>query len=161
MMTKNDDGLRARMAALLRTPVPVLRKRYAALGKDPAGVSKDDLVKTLTEQAEPTPAKAPRPRTAAKPARDPRLPAPGTVIEREYKGKTYKVEVLERGFKHDGKEWRSLSAIALAVTGYKAISGTLFFGIAQRKPATPEAAPKTPAKAPRAAKAKRAPRAKK
>lgn len=161
MMTKNDDGLRARMAALLRTPVPVLRKRYAALGKDPAGVSKDDLVKTLTEQAEPAPAKAPRPRTAATPARDPRLPSPGTVLERTFKGKVHKVTVRADGLEYAGKTYRSLTAAAKVATGYASISGTLFFGISHRKGAEPKPATETPApaktaKAPRAPKSKRA-----
>ena len=40
--------------------------------------------------------------------------------------------VLDAGFRHDGKDWRSLTAIARAVTGYPAISGPAWFGIAER-----------------------------
>lgn len=163
MNTKSDDGLRARMATLLKTPVPTLRKRLAATGQDPAGLSRDALVKALASTEAPaaaTTAKAPKAGRKSG-LRDARLPAPGTTIEREYKGKRYKVEVLERGFRHDGKEWRSLTAIAKAVTGYASISGTLFFGISHRKGAEPKPATETPApaktaKAPRAPKSKRA-----
>ena len=55
-------------------------------------------------------------------ARDPRLPATGATLARTYKGKEYRVTVLDAGFRFDGKEWRSLTAIARAVTGYPAIS---------------------------------------
>ena len=82
--------------------------------------------RTATPKAPPP--EAPRP---AKP-RDPRLPAAGTVIEKTYKGKTLKVEVLEVGFRFERKECRSLTAIAMAVTGAKSINGPLFFGIAKR-----------------------------
>ena len=65
-------------------------------------------------------------RTAAAPTatkdRDARLPAPGATLARTYKGKEYRVTVLDAGFRLDGKDWRSLTAIARAVTGYPAIS---------------------------------------
>ena len=81
--------------------------------------------------------KAPQPETPtpAKP-RDPRLPPAGTVIEKTYKGKALQVEVLEVGFRFEKKVWRSLTAIAMAVTGAKSINGPLFFGIAKRTPKT-------------------------
>lgn len=83
-----------------------------------------------------TPAPAPKTApTTAKP-RDPRLPAAGTTIEKTYKGRTLKVEVLEAGFRFDGQDWSSLTAIAMAVTGAKSINGPLFFAIAKRAPKT-------------------------
>ncbi len=48
---------------------------------------------------------------------DDRLPLPGTVITREYKGQTLEVTVLDRGFEHDGETYRTLSAVAKAITG--------------------------------------------
>jgi hypothetical protein len=44
---------------------------------------------------------------------DKRLPMPGTVITREYKGETITVTVLEGGFEYDGNVYRSLSAVAM------------------------------------------------
>jgi hypothetical protein len=64
----------------------------------------------------------------AKRERDPRLPAPGTVLEREYDGKTIRVKVLEEGFEFGGKTYRSLSAIAREVTS-QSWNGYLFFHI--------------------------------
>lgn len=60
--------------------------------------------------------------------RDPRLPVPGTVLTRKYKGKTVKVTVLDEGFEHGGRVYRSLSGIAKEVTGSH-WNGFLFFGL--------------------------------
>lgn len=62
----------------------------------------------------------------AKRERDPRLPAPGTVLEREYDGKTIRVKVLEDGFEFRGETYRSLSGIAREATG-TTWNGLLFF----------------------------------
>jgi hypothetical protein len=42
---------------------------------------------------------------------------PGTVLTRPYKGKTVVVAVREDGFEYDGHLYRSLTAVATAVTG--------------------------------------------
>ncbi len=59
---------------------------------------------------------------------DPRLPAPGSAIVRQYKGKTIRVVVLEagKGFEFDGDRYRTLSAIAKHVTGSH-MNGFRFF----------------------------------
>ncbi len=59
--------------------------------------------------------------------RDPWLPKVGTTIERVYKGKKLLVRVTENGFEYQGKPYRSLSALAMAITGAKAMNGYLFF----------------------------------
>ncbi|MCC2096844.1 MAG: DUF2924 domain-containing protein [Hyphomicrobiales bacterium] len=53
---------------------------------------------------------------------------PGTHLVREWNGRTYQVEVLEDGFRLDGKVYRSLSAIARKITGAH-WSGPRFFGL--------------------------------
>lgn len=60
---------------------------------------------------------------------DPRLPVPGTLLTREYKGRTLRVTVLDGGFEYAGRTYRSLSAIANQVTGSK-WNGFAFFGLA-------------------------------
>lgn len=50
-------------------------------------------------------------------ARDDRLPKPGQTLTRPYKGHMYEVKVLPNGFEYDGRAYRSLSAIAHAITG--------------------------------------------
>jgi hypothetical protein len=48
---------------------------------------------------------------------DDRLPPPGTVITRKYKGDVLQVKVLPHGFEYDGEVYPSLSAVAKAITG--------------------------------------------
>ncbi|MEM7169244.1 MAG: DUF2924 domain-containing protein [Pseudomonadota bacterium] len=55
------------------------------------------------------------------------LPRPGTRLLREWQGTLHEVEVLEMGYLWRGKSYRSLSAIAKAITGTK-WSGPRFFG---------------------------------
>ena len=64
--------------------------------------------------------------------RDPRLPLPGTLFAREFKGRDIVVKVLDTGFEYGGRRYKSLSAIAREVTGTK-WNGFLFFGIADSK----------------------------
>ncbi|HUT62118.1 MAG TPA: DUF2924 domain-containing protein [Phycisphaerae bacterium] len=59
---------------------------------------------------------------------DSRLPVPGTVLVREYKGQTIRVTVLDDGFEYGGEVYRSLSAVAQKVTGAH-WNGMLFFGL--------------------------------
>jgi hypothetical protein len=56
------------------------------------------------------------------------LPIPGTLLTRVYRGRRVAVRVLPKGFEYDGEVYRSLSAVAKAVTGSH-WSGNLFFGI--------------------------------
>ena len=64
--------------------------------------------------------------------RDIRLPKPGDVLSRSYKGRAITVRVLESGFEYEGRRFRSLSAIAKAVTGAH-WNGLLFFGIVHKE----------------------------
>lgn len=50
--------------------------------------------------------------------------ATGDVLERTFKGKTYRLRVTEEGFVLGKKTFRSLTAAAKHVTGYKSVSGT-------------------------------------
>ena len=54
---------------------------------------------------------------------------PGAKLVREWRSQTYTVIILEDGFEWRGKNWRSLSAIAQAITGTK-WSGPRFFALA-------------------------------
>ncbi len=104
-----------------------------------------DLIRGAARKA-PTKATPPAKGKATKPAaatetptksaapsreRDPRLPKAGTVLKRAFGNKTVEVEVLDAGFKYDGKTWRSLSAIANAVSG-TSWNGFLFFNLQTR-----------------------------
>ncbi len=53
---------------------------------------------------------------------------PGTVLARDYKGRTVRVTVLANGFEYEGERYKSLTAVAKAVTG-KHWNGYHFFGL--------------------------------
>ena len=49
--------------------------------------------------------------------RDARLPPRGTILTREYKGRQLQVQVLHHGLEFEGQVYKSLSAVAKAITG--------------------------------------------
>lgn len=53
---------------------------------------------------------------------------PGTMLTKVYKGQTLQVRVVEKGFEYEGTVYRSLSAVARAITGAH-WNGRLFFGL--------------------------------
>jgi hypothetical protein len=59
---------------------------------------------------------------------DRRLPLPGALLTRKWKGRTVLVEVLAKGFRHENRQYSSLSAIATAITGTR-WNGLAFFGL--------------------------------
>jgi hypothetical protein len=61
-------------------------------------------------------------------AADDRLPLPGTRLLRTYKGQSVEVQVLADGFEFEGQRYKSLSAVAKAVTGNH-WNGYHFFGL--------------------------------
>jgi hypothetical protein len=72
-------------------------------------------------------------RTATKAVRfqqDDRLPLPGTILTRTYKGRQLQVQVLRDGFEYEGQVYGSLSAVARAITGSHC-NGFLFFRVGQ------------------------------
>lgn len=67
-------------------------------------------------------------RTKASRNFDRRLPAPGTILRRQYKGREIIVRVMVDGFEFEQQIYRSLSAIARELTGTK-WNGFLFFNL--------------------------------
>ena len=61
-------------------------------------------------------------------ATDPRLPPVGTAITRRYKGLSISVIVLPDGFEYEGERYKSLTAVAKAITNSH-INGFRFFGL--------------------------------
>lgn len=57
-----------------------------------------------------------------------KTPPPGSRLVREWHGRTYTVEVLDKGFLCDQQHYRSLSEVARAITGAR-WSGPRFFGL--------------------------------
>jgi hypothetical protein len=55
-----------------------------------------------------------------------RVPMPGSIITRDYKGQSLQVRVLPKGFEFEGEVYKSLSAVAKSITGSHC-NGYLFF----------------------------------
>lgn len=63
---------------------------------------------------------------------DPRNPVVGTKLVREWDGIAHTVTVLKDGFDWGGQRYKSLSAVARAITGTR-WNGYRFFGLRERK----------------------------
>ena len=63
---------------------------------------------------------------------DPRKPVVGTKLIREWDGVDHTVTVLKDGFDWGGQRYKSLSAVARAITGTR-WNGYRFFGLRERK----------------------------
>jgi hypothetical protein len=103
------------------------RQRAAELAND----ADLRLLPPKAADAPPRPVKA-SPRPVRKQQTDSRLPQPGAVITRLYKGQTLQVEVLPAGFAYAGTVYTSLSAVAKAITGSHC-NGFLFFHLHQQR----------------------------
>lgn len=62
--------------------------------------------------------------------RDSRLPVPGSIITKNYRGNTIEVKVLEIGFEYQGKIYKSISRVAMKIVK-RPISGYVFFGLSK------------------------------
>ncbi len=98
------------------------RRRAEELARD------SDIRTTVPRSPVGSTAMATRTLTRTAPTAHDRLPIPGTVLTRRYRGKQVEVKVLPAGFEHEGQTYRSLSAVAKAVTGSH-WNGHLFFGL--------------------------------
>jgi hypothetical protein len=85
------------------------RRRAAELARD-ADLRLNPPPDKSTTPATPEPVSLPTPV-------DHRLPPPGTILTRPYKGQLVQVQVLTEGFAYAGRVYSSLSAVAKAVTG--------------------------------------------
>jgi len=96
-----------------------------------AELANDADVRTSPPRAKATPVQDQTTKAAVIPLNgDCRVPPPGSVIIRIYKGHALKVLVLTDGFEFEGERYKSLSAVAKAVTGQHC-NGFLFFQLAK------------------------------
>lgn len=133
---------------LNRMSVAQLRKRWADLmGTDPQRLGRQYLMRRLAyriqelaygglsaharKQLEAV--AAGKTTRCAKPSKFRKsILATGTRLLREWHGDRYEVIVEADGFRYNGKVYRSLTAVARAITGQHT-SGNLFFGIKRRR----------------------------
>lgn len=87
-----------------------------------------DLRVTPPRERKPAPDADQRTKTVATTVRANDNLLPGTALKREYKGHTVRVKVLANGFEWEGERYKSLTAVAKAVTG-KHWNGYHFFNL--------------------------------
>ena len=95
------------------------RRRAAELARDADLRLNPPQSKTTPTPPPPEPIRVPAPV-------DQRLPPPGTILTRPYKGQLVQVQVLTEGFAYGGRVYASLSVVAKAITGSHT-NGFLFF----------------------------------
>jgi hypothetical protein len=136
------DSIAARVAALPKTPTPELKQMWRELyGKEPPGFSRSYLVSRLAYRIQELAYGGLKPATRAKldalaDALDPKAarqrvtdrPVVGAQLIREWRGVEHKVTVLADGFEWEGRRYKSLSAVARAITGTR-WNGWSFFGL--------------------------------
>ena len=151
-----DKDVLNQIAALRKLTVAGLREKYQELfGEDTASRNKtylfkriayriqekkygglsDRAMKRAKELAKDAPIRRGRLKIdTAAPKRDPRLPAPGTLLTRSFGKRDHVVKVLKDGFEYKGKPYRSLSAIAKEITR-TSWNGFGFFGLLAKEKA--------------------------
>ncbi len=155
MAQTSDNSLITEIMALKNAPLEAIKAKYAALyGQDsPSSSNKvflwrkiayrlqeleygglpDDTknrINELIKRYDPVNNNTLRPKKnpgkEGKNGRDKRLPIPGAIIRKEYKDQLIEVKVLENEFEYQGKSYKTLSAVATAVTGDH-LNGYTFF----------------------------------
>jgi hypothetical protein len=107
-----------------------LSERALARAKELANEA--DLRLSPPRESAAAPKAAPAPLPAPPAQGDGRLPPPGSVLARRYKGKVVQVKVLPGGFEYQGELYPSLSAAAKAITGSHC-NGFLFFKLTAKE----------------------------
>jgi hypothetical protein len=148
----SEDGVLARIAALKAMPVGELRQQWQQLfdippprynrrflesrlayrlqelaygGLNPATVARLEALGQQLDGGD----------IAVRRRRAEDRPIAGTTLIREYQGVLHHVTVLQDGFEWRGRPYKSLSAIARAITGTR-WNGLVFFGLKSRRAGT-------------------------
>jgi hypothetical protein len=136
------ESVAARVAALPKTPTAELKQMWRELfDKEPPGFSRSYLISRLSYRVQQLHFGGLKPTTRAKldalaDGLDPKAarkrvvnePVIGTQLIREWRGVEHKVTVLADGYEWEGRRYRSLSAVARAISGTR-WNGWTFFGL--------------------------------
>jgi hypothetical protein len=136
------DSIAAQVAALPKTPTPELKQMWRELfDREPPGFSRNYLISRLAYRIQELAYGGLKPATRAKldsladglepktsRERMPNGPVVGTQLIREWRGTEQRVTVLADSFEWEGRRYRSLSAVARAITGTR-WNGLTFFGV--------------------------------
>ena len=143
------DAVLARLAALKTTPTPKLKEQWRLLfDSEPPAFNRRYLESRLAYRIQELTYGGPDRETRRmldlladevegtltrkSQIADPRNPVTGTKLIRDWDGTEHTVTVLKDGFDWGGRRYKSLSAIARAITGTQ-WNGYRFFGLRARK----------------------------
>ncbi len=144
-MTDPTDPIPARLAALKAMPMPDLKAEWRTLFQtEPPQFNRRALENRLAYRIQELAYGGLKPETrrrlealgdiydsgnvATRRIRHDAKPVAGTRLVREYQGVEHTVTVLADGYEWQGRPYRSLSAIARAITGTR-WNGLVFFGL--------------------------------
>ena len=136
------ESVAAQVAALPKTSTPELKQMWRELyGKEPPGFSRNYLISRLSYRLQELHFGGLKPATRAKldalaDALDPKAarkrvtngPVVGSQLIRMWRGTEHRVQVLADGFEWEGRRYKSLSAVARAISGTR-WNGWAFFGM--------------------------------
>jgi hypothetical protein len=136
------DSIAAQVAALPKKPTAELKQMWRELfDKEPPGFSRSYLISRLAYRIQKLHFGGLKPATRARldvlaDGLDPKAarkrmvngPVAGTQLIREWRGVEHKVTVLVDGFEWEGRRYKSLSAVARAITGTQ-WNGWAFFAL--------------------------------
>lgn len=126
-ITSNDESVEIAEAAAPATKTK--KKRTAKKSRTPKAAAAEKPAKAKKARAAKT-AKVEKPAKAKKK----KVRMGENVLSREFKGTVHEVEIVDgEGYVYNGETYKSLTAVAKAITGYAAISGPRFFGIVEPK----------------------------
>ena len=144
-----SDNVLARLAALKTTPTTELKEQWRELfGKEPPAFNRRFLESRLAYRIQELSVGGLRPATVArlealgeeldggkaevrKKRADDR-PIVGTRLVREWRGTEHTATVLQDGYEWQGRPYKSLSAVARAITGTR-WNGLVFFGLKSQR----------------------------
>ncbi|MGE0661074.1 MAG: DUF2924 domain-containing protein [Reyranella sp.] len=144
-----NDSVLARLAALKKTPTPDLKKQWRELfDTEPPPYNRRFLESRLAYRIQELAYGGLKPATVERlealgeqldggnivlrRIRTDDRPIAGTRLIREWQGTEHTVTVLNDGYEWQGRPYRSLSAIARAITGTR-WNGWVFFGLRNRR----------------------------
>ena len=136
------ESVAARVSALPKTPTPELRRLWQEVyGTQPPGFSRSYLLSRLSYRIQELAFGGLKPATRARldtlaDALDPKTarkrvtngPVVGSQLIRMWRGAEHRVQVLADGFEWEGRRYKSLSAVARAISGTR-WNGWTFFGL--------------------------------
>lgn len=140
------DALSAEIAGLSKTRIKDLRERWKTLcGMEPSGsIGRSFLIRVIAYRLQEEAFGGLKPSAqrildrvcdgrgeVGQEGIPQRRVSAGTVLIREWRGVRHRVIVLDRDVTYHGRRYKSLSAVARAITGTR-WSGPLFFGLKHR-----------------------------